>query len=1088
MLPEEREAALVAHAAGCGYCGPRLRDAIDDLRAEITPEEQVMIDGLRTSTGAGRKELVDQLVSMSAPRRRWTPVRWGAVAAAVAVAVAGGLWWKWYSDSRPDALMARAYSDWRTTELRIPGASYSAPVSVTRSAKGLDQPKSFLQALAVIAGHLQTNPSDPAWLHARGQALLLARDYEAARETLQRADDTAGDNAPLQTAISLDMAAVSYEQARALSRPELYADAMEALSRVIQREPNHAVALFNRAIVAEALFLFTQAEADWQRFLTLEPRGDWADEARRHLAALKSRSDQHWVDPDPDPATYLRDAAANRLRDSEDYYETAITAWLPARDRSAQALQTLATRLREEHRDPWLFDLLQSPANSAFQSGAALYAEAYRANHTGQFDLARGRALEAAAHFRSAGNLPAELGARVEWITAIGRTRQRGTVPGEAGLVERLRKRGYPWLLAQAIIAQESDYQSGNLRHGREQSEAALAIVSASRYDALALRILPFLVRTDLDVANLPPVWTHHLDGLARYWNRPQPPMRAFSLYWYLGTAAYADNKPHTALAYHREAARFAGQTPSELPKAATAIRAAVLANQNGYRAEASGLLQEARAALSHVADGPGTRSHRDWIEEEMASLELQSGQPGAARERLERMTIDDGTDLEISSRYYRSLAAIQAIAGERPAALESLRSAAAIAQAKLTSLTADAERLHWQQEAGPVYRMLVAMQLQGPEGPETAIESWERYRFFANARAVTAAPARFLSGELGALGDSRLLVYALLDRRIGIWLADRDGVEFHWAPAPAAQAEAAAERLARACGDRDSDPAAIDRYGRDLYGWLVAPVAHRLPPGGAIRIEADGAIASIPFAALRGPDNKYLGESYAIAYSPGVWQWKDAAGMFAARPSRVLAVGSPTLSAELARRFPSLPEAAAEASGIARLFPAPSLLTGADATLAAIRRKLPGTDVFHFAGHGVTYGEGGALLVAAESGAPTDSASTLDESALTPELLRSCRLAVLSACSTGSGERRGPVNPESLVRAFLRARVANVVASRWKVDSSATAKIMEEFYVRWLAGAGVAAALQGAAESVRARPEWSHPYYWAAFSAFGRG
>jgi CHAT domain-containing protein len=561
--------------------------------------------------------------------------------------------------------------------------------------------------------------------------------------------------------------------------------------------------------------------------------------------------------------------------------------------------------------------------------------------------------------------------------------------------------------------------------------------------------------------------------------------MRACSLYWYLGTAAYAGNKPHTALAYHREAARFAGQTPNAVQTAIAEIRAAVLANQNGYRAEASGRLQKASAALSHLANGPGARPYRDWIEEQMASLDAQSGQPLRVRQRLERMTID-GTDLDIASRYYRSLAAIQATAGERPAALESLHRAADIAQAKLTSLTADAERLHWQQEAGPVYRMLVAMQLQGPEGPETAIESWERYRFFANARSVGAAPARFLS-EWSALGDSRLLVYALIDGRVAIWLADRDGVEFHWAPAPAAQAEASAERFARACGDRDSDPAAIDRYGRELYGWLVAPVAHRLPPGGAIRIEADGAIASIPFAALRGPENKYLGESYAIAYSPGVWQWKDAAGM-PARPSRVLAVGSPTLSAELARRFPPLPEAAAEASAIARLFPAPSLLTGADATLAAIRRKLPGADVFHFAGHGVTYGEGGALLVAAESGAPTDSASTLDESALTPELVRSCRLAVLSACSTGSGERRGPVNPESLVRAFLRARVANVVASRWKVDSSATAKIMEEFYARWFAGAGVAEALQGAAESVRARPEWPHPYYWAAFSAFGRG
>jgi CHAT domain-containing protein len=96
------------------------------------------------------------------------------------------------------------------------------------------------------------------------------------------------------------------------------------------------------------------------------------------------------------------------------------------------------------------------------------------------------------------------------------------------------------------------------------------------------------------------------------------------------------------------------------------------------------------------------------------------------------------------------------------------------------------------------------------------------------------------------------------------------------------------------------------------------------------------------------------------------------------------------------------------------------------------------------------------------------------------------CRLAVLSACSTGTGEARGPVNPESLVRGLLWAGVARVVASRWNMDSETGAALMERFYDRLLSGDDVAKALQRAAQSLRENAETSHPYFWAGFQNFG--
>jgi CHAT domain-containing protein len=76
----------------------------------------------------------------------------------------------------------------------------------------------------------------------------------------------------------------------------------------------------------------------------------------------------------------------------------------------------------------------------------------------------------------------------------------------------------------------------------------------------------------------------------------------------------------------------------------------------------------------------------------------------------------------------------------------------------------------------------------------------------------------------------------------------------------------------------------------------------------------------------------------------------------------------------------------------------------------------------------------------------------------------------------------------DSLARAFLLAGVPEVVASRWDADSSATAALMDSFYRILLDGRSAPQALQAAAAELRRLPATSHPYYWAAFSAFGPG
>jgi CHAT domain-containing protein len=99
---------------------------------------------------------------------------------------------------------------------------------------------------------------------------------------------------------------------------------------------------------------------------------------------------------------------------------------------------------------------------------------------------------------------------------------------------------------------------------------------------------------------------------------------------------------------------------------------------------------------------------------------------------------------------------------------------------------------------------------------------------------------------------------------------------------------------------------------------------------------------------------------------------------------------------------------------------------------------------------------------------------------------LQGLQLAVLSACSTASGNG-GSSGFDSVTDAFLRAGVPHVVASSWAVNSAETQKFVQDFYGNALLGQTVAEAIRLTSLKILASRDTSHPYYWAAFAAYGR-
>ena len=92
---------------------------------------------------------------------------------------------------------------------------------------------------------------------------------------------------------------------------------------------------------------------------------------------------------------------------------------------------------------------------------------------------------------------------------------------------------------------------------------------------------------------------------------------------------------------------------------------------------------------------------------------------------------------------------------------------------------------------------------------------------------------------------------------------------------------------------------------------------------------------------------------------------------------------------------------------------------------------------------------------------------------------LRNTRLAVLSACQTALGD----YNKEGVFgmqRAFKQAGVGSIIASLWNVNDKSTARLMQLFYQKWLAGTPMQQSLHEAVRMLR--KEYASPYYWAPF------
>jgi CHAT domain-containing protein/predicted Zn-dependent protease len=1030
--------------------------------------------------------------SAPAVSRSWPARRASVIALATAVVAAGaGVRWIVTQPVRDlktaEALLAQVSQ--RTFDYRLPGAPYAPVHAEEHKQPAFAKPIPLLEAESLVARRLAKDPDSALWLRLRAHEELLDWEPETAIATLQHAleqqPDDPGFLADLGVAYAL--------RADTQNRDVDFAYAIEYLSRSLKAKPNSPVAIFNRAIVFERTYLYGPAEREWQRFLELETTGGWREEAQRRLADLEQRLAARQTAlmriSDKDPEGLLRRLAVGQEVEPENYLDVAVIEWLPRRrsesDQYGRALRALAVRFEEQHGDLWLRDMLASKPGSRLTQGLVTLSEAVRANRADESDRASAKSAEAAGQLRAAGSRAGVLCAEYEHVYVSNRTaRAAHRCAEKASALEREAA-----MLRYSRIAGQALLEQGNCRSlvgdfGAAQSAYTGALEYSRRagYPDLELRAAGILVEVQTLAGNLLAAWTDSRIGLEKYWSGSYSGIRAQQLYGDLMRPAEGLDLRQAGYIFAGAAAAAIAETPRRLAEATARAHAAELAMEAGWPDTARAEFDLA----SELFDGLPQTDPRNHTLAELyrAKAQIAAGDVHGALDRLQaiRASVENVDAALIRISYEQAVAESLRLSGKLGEAEAAYGRTINSIEDRLNTLRGPRDRAQLILAAGKAYRGL--LELLWERGNLTgAWRLWERFR---------AGEQQEESGEAGldqrraSLRSESFLSYVVLPGAVVAWVFDNRGVEGRRLNIKPEDLEILATRFLRECADSRSDPHSLRRDARQLYDWLVAPVAARLDPGRTLVIEPDGAIGAIPMQAVMDASSRYLGERFAIIAASGLVEYQiRAAAAPVVAGVKALVVADPRLGANMTKTFPVLPEALREGQSIAARFPGSLLLSGEEATLGALEKHLPDTELLHFAGHGFSNAGNGGLLLSPEDG-EGEEAGILDGNAMAQQDWSRCRLAVLSACSTGTGETRGPVNPESLVRSLLWSGVARVVASRWNTDSETGVQFMNEFYTSLLGGKEVAAALQQAAKGLRENGATTHPYYWAAFQSFG--
>jgi CHAT domain-containing protein len=765
------------HAARCDHCGPLLHQAVADFATELTPQEEMQIAALPSSTAGWQRSLVGRMAQLNPKETieqsnveqkrlfstgdvptRWT--RWTFAFTAFAIVLVVAVLWIRRSDrispspSESDLasvskLLAQSYAEQRTLALRFPDAAYG-PLRPTRgsSESDLDRPLSLFQAETAIKANLQKSPEDSGWLDARARADLLQWNFSSAIKTLRKALAITPDS----TAIQLDLATAYFESGKSGGGSD-FAHSIELLKPIVEREPNNLIARFNLALACQSQGDYDCAKDNWKRYLQLDPNGAWANEASEHLAEAV-RDTEGRSQRDGEPLLTEGQFEANIKMDQEDtwkgvnsriedYLEKALVEWVqssnglpPQSDLGSStpdsAARNLGMILERRHRDRFLLDLLSGIGNPNFPAAMGALRGSILANESGNQALALAKAQESEALFQKADNIAGVLRARFEQAYAqqfLVNAPKCLKVSDSSSSIAILR--GYSWLATQFSLEEAfCSNIAGNPENAHSFAGKAVEQARDAHYDDLYLRAMVGLAAMDSESGSIPHAWSLTSEGLRLFWSGQGSPTRGYSFYVLQDALADADQLRQFDTVVINEALHVMPQVHNPLMEAAIRYRSAEAYARVGAPRLAEKQLHLAQDILDKAPKTDANVHERLTGIIEMARVEDDQGRPAQSIELLERAVRATEDHYEIFDRleYFLTLGESNRKLGHLQGAKTAFVSAIKVCEMGAGTLKSARDRLSWIRTCKAPYYSLVELQFK--EGSaEEAFFTYQRFR-----------------------------------------------------------------------------------------------------------------------------------------------------------------------------------------------------------------------------------------------------------------------------------------------------------------------------------------------------------------------
>jgi CHAT domain-containing protein len=1057
------------------------------------------------------------------------------------------------------AALQRSYHSSRPLESRVTGGfSYqpyvatrgvrganNSPGSPTANADGIDHDQ-LKYALVELTRAVASHPTAEG-RHALGRLYLMENKFDEAENELRLALKESPRNAKLLT----DLASLYYERSKYEEPLPLLSKAIGRYKEALDIEPELHEAWFNRALCYEQMALFTEAQKSWERYLQLDPKSEWATEAREHLKRLQSRANQT---PSQIKETQMAFKDAAQAGDDEtlrqllaqhfvvvkavasdemfsEYLATALKGDSANANQRLDALKRIGRAITQTKGDRYIEDLVEfaSRASPAVLEGMQNVRSMLR-RADGEFN--RG-SLDAAYQLYTTARQTAEgIGDKNHAeLTSLKLVRYYNLQPDTEALASigdllltETESRKHRQLHAESLLALASAFAgSQQISRSLEYSLKAAKIANEIGDTYTAITGLSYSGGNYARMGDYERAISKNFEAVSLLNQYSISNIKAIQAYAQLGDTLFRTGDYLRALDYQNEALLLAKQTNNSMLTTGITSRLGLIHWKNGNNDHAIRYLNEAMTRAQTIADTTSRSLLQIELQTTIADYYLQQNKVSDAISSYKQAinTIGNSNNRVYLAAIHQGLASAYLAKGNLAEAESQFRTSISLAERDREQINDAYGRSAFFASRQNVYHSMIEFQFITKRNPELAFDYSEIAKSRELLEAMTGrnnlnwSDGRItlqLSGKAHPLSiadlqrslpvEAQVLAYASAERRLMIWLITRDNVY-------SATVDVGADKLRQMVADYreglnvNQSIDLLNSRSFELYNALISPVASKLDHSRSLCIIPDGMLARLPFAALLSPDNnRYLVEDFVITVNPSASvlaytlslvrnKRKDRAESF-------LGIGNPRFNYQRFRGLPALRWAGDEINNSAEQYQHSQIYSREKATESAVIDNIGGFDIVHLATHVLVNDQSplqSQIVLTEESGKNSTDKFSFDGSLHAFEIyrlkLRRTRLIILSGCRSALGSQTRGESLGALAQAFIAAGAPNVIASLWEIEDQSSSELMQSFhyYHRSKKMSFGESLRQAQIALIRSEnSKWRHPYHWAAFLMTGNG